>query len=122
MNGASMPEIGWKNPSDPVAGGLYVCCSQKPYGVLKVLKVEDQIVHIRLYTNRFDRIPPRVEPKILDLGTIHDSDGFRIGHLPISHETFTSWRPQFLQHALVEPDELDRYQISKDSRGSVWEE
>jgi hypothetical protein len=107
------------NPFDPGEGGPYVCCSQKPYGVLKILKAEDQIAQIRLYKNRFDRIPPRVEPNSLDLGTIHDRDGFGIGHLPISHETFASWQPQFQQHALVEPD---GYQIWKNSRGSVSEE
>jgi hypothetical protein len=33
----------------PVEGGLYITCSSKPYGILKVLKIEEEIVHVRLY-------------------------------------------------------------------------
>jgi len=104
----------------PIEGGLYVTCSKKPYGLLKVLKVEEEIVHVRLYKNKQQEIPPRIEPGSLQLGTIHDKDGFGIGHLPLSYETFASWQPQFLQHTLLEAEELEGYEAWKESQGGVW--
>lgn len=95
-------------------------CSKKPYGFLKVLKVEEEIVHIRLYKNKCEEVPARIDSSSLELGTIHDKDGFGIGHLPISYETFASWGPQFLQHTLVEPEELEGYEAWKESQGGVW--
>jgi hypothetical protein len=104
----------------PIEGGLYVTCSKKPYGSLKVLKVEGEIVHVRLYKNKYEEIPARIDPRSLELGTIHDKDGFGIGHLPLSYETFASWQPQFMQHTLVEPEELEGYEAWKESKGGVW--
>jgi hypothetical protein len=104
----------------PIEGGLYVTCSSKAYGILKVLKVEEEIVHVRLYKNKYEEMPTRVAHGSLQLGSIDDKDGFGIGHLPIGRETFASWQPQFLQHGLVEPEELDGYQTWKESHGGVW--
>jgi hypothetical protein len=104
----------------PIEGGLYVTCSKNPYGFLKVLKVEEEIVHVRLYKNKHEKIPARIDPGSLELGTINDKDGFGIGHLPISYEMFASWQPQFLQHTLVEPEELEGYEAWKESQGGVW--
>jgi hypothetical protein len=104
----------------PIEGGLYVTTSEKPFHILKVLKFEDDIVHIALYKNRFDEIPAKVDGSSLLFGTINDKDGFGIGHLPLSYDEFVGWKPQFLQHSLVLPDELDGYQMWKESGGGVW--
>jgi hypothetical protein len=109
-----------RNSIVPIERGLYVTCSKKPYGFLKVLKVEEEIVHIRLYKNKCEEIPARIDPGSLQLGTIHDKDGFGIGHLPLSYETIVSWQPQFLQETLVEPEELEGYEAWKESQGGVW--
>lgn len=108
------------NSGDPIDAGLYVTCSNRPYGFLKVLKVEEEIVHVRLYKNKQDDIPARIDLVSLELGSINDKDGFGIGHLPISREMFASWQPQFLQHTLVEPEELEGYEAWKESQGGVW--
>jgi hypothetical protein len=104
----------------PVEGGLYIYASEGRYGILKVLKSQPDSVHVRIYKNKYANVPARIEPGSLELGSIHDKDGFGIGHLPISCETFTSWRPQFLQHTLVEPEELEGYEAWKESKGGVW--
>lgn len=107
-------------PVAPIEGGLYVIASENCYKIVKVLKVEKDIVHVRIYKNRFEKVPGRVDPITLDLGTIHDKDGFGIGHTPTSRRAFASWNPQFLQHGLVEPDELDGYNEWKEAGGGVW--
>ena len=106
--------------ANPIEGALYLTTAKRPYGILKVLKVEDEIVHIALYKNKYEEIPTKVDPSSLVFGTINDTDGFGIAHLPLSHASFLSWGPQFLQHCLVLPEELDGYQIWKESKGGVW--
>ena len=108
------------NPVALVEGGLYVFPSNGRCGILKVLKFEAEIVHVRLYKNKFSAVPAKIEPKSLELGSINDKDGFGIGHLPLTNETFHSWEPQFLQHTLVEPEELEGYEAWKESKGGAW--
>src|SRR5258708_15230761 len=104
----------------PIEGGLHVTGNGERYGVLKVLKVEEDIVHVRIYKNRFAEVPGQIDPSTLTLGTIHDADGFGIGHTPIKLEAFLAWHPRFLQHSLVEPDELEGYEEWKECGGGVW--
>ena len=104
----------------PVVGGLYVFPTEGRWGIAKVLKVEDGIVYIRQYKNKFDTLPVRVDPASLSLGTIHDQDGFGMGHLPIRFDTFVAWKAEFLQHTLVEIKELEGYEIWKESGGGAW--
>ena len=108
------------DPITPVEGGLYVICSKRPYSVLKVLKAEEGIIHIRLYKNKYGEIPAKIAPDSLELGSINDKDDFGVGHLPISQEMFASWKPQFLQHTLLEQEELEGYEEWKKSHGGVW--
>jgi len=106
---------------DPIEGGLYIIKSKSGFGILKVLRVEDDVVHIRVYKNKYEKVPARVDTATLTLGTIHDKDGFGIGHQPTKLATFVSWEPQFLQHSLVEPEELEGYDYWKEAGGGVWE-
>lgn len=105
----------------PIEGGLYVMASKDCYKILKVLKVQEEIVHVRIYKNRYEKVPGRVDPSTLILRKIHDADGFGVGHQPTSQRAFTSWNAQFLQHSLVEPDELEGYNYWKEVGGGVWE-
>jgi hypothetical protein len=114
-------EAGLSNPNGPVEGGLYTYPGKKRYGILKVLKVEAEIVHVRIYKNKYETVPARIDPASLELGTIHDKDGFGIGHLPLSYKTFASWHAQFLQQALVTQEELEGYEEWKESKGGVWQ-
>jgi hypothetical protein len=41
------------------------------------------------------------------LGSIHDADGFGMGHLPIDDGAFASWKPQLLLVQNVTTEELE---------------
>lgn len=71
------------------AGGLYsVDDGEGWYRIAKVLVVENDGVHVRLYKNKFKTRPTSVEFASLSLGSIHDKDGFGMGHLPLIHRAF----------------------------------
>jgi|HubBroStandDraft_4_1064222.scaffolds.fasta_scaffold30011_2 hypothetical protein len=105
----------------PIEGGIYTTKSKDHFSIIKVLKFEDDIVHVRQYKNRFTDIPVGLDAATLELGTIHDPGGFGIGHTPYSLNAFWSMKPQFLQHSLVLPEELEGYEYWKDAGGGVWE-
>lgn len=109
-------------PITPIEGGLYMTKSKSESGfrLLKVLRFEDGIVHVRIFKNKFQDRPTQIDPSMLTLGTVDDEEGFGIGHLPLKLEVFLSWKAQFLQHSVVEPNELDGYEMWKESKGGAW--
>lgn len=60
---------------------------------MKVLAVDEDAVHIRVYKERFSTRPATVDTDGLTLGSIDDADGFGVGHLPLTHEEFALWQP-----------------------------
>ena len=84
------------------------------YGVVKILKLELEIVHIRLYRNKFEERPRAIDPATLELGTIYD-DSFGIGHLPLGAREFDAWAPRVLAHAAVEAEELEGYEMWREA-------
>jgi len=76
------------------------------FSIAKVLKLEPEIVHVRIYKQHFQQRPRSIDPAALTLGTIHDKDGFGMGHLPLRVTTFLSNDPRFLTHAEVTAQEL----------------
>ena len=102
-------------------GGIYstVTDTEKgTYGIVKVLKVEPEAVHVRLYGGEFKERPTSVDPSELKLGTIHEG---AMGHLPLSHRVFASWKPVLIAHSKVDPSELDGYREWKEAKGGVWD-
>lgn len=104
-----------------VEGGIYsVDSGDGTFGVVKVLKVEPGIVHVRVYKNKFSSRPSSINVGDLSLGTIKDPDGFGMGHLPISEKDFSGWQPALLAKTKLSDDELEGYRIWKDSGGGVF--
>jgi len=105
-----------------IAGGIYSFVSARAnFGVLKVLVVEDDIVHIRLYKNVFDTRPTTLDPNILTLGSMKDPDGnYGIGHLPMRRAGVEAWQPQLILIGTVSQEELEGYEIWKEAGGGVW--
>jgi hypothetical protein len=100
------------------AGDLYsIESGDGAYSIVKILAVDDDIVHIRLYKNRFATRPEDVDTSELSLGSIQDEDGFGIGHLPISRSEFEAWDPQFLQSVGVTEEELEGYRLWQEAVG-----
>jgi hypothetical protein len=89
------------------------------YQVAKLLAVDDQAVHIRLYAERFEERPAAIGSDSLSLGTIHGGD-FGMGHLPIAHGVFLSWEPVLVSREPLTEEELEGYRIWQDERGGVF--
>ncbi len=95
-------------------GGLYsVANGDGSFGVVKVLVLEPDAVHVRIYKQKFANRPTFVDPQSLSLGGIKDRNGMGIGHLPLSRTTFASWQPFFISQQTVSDEELDGYKMWK---------
>jgi len=90
------------------------------YGVVKVLVVEDDVVHVRLYREKFPERPNRVAANSLTLGSIHEPGDHGVGHLPLSPATFRGWAPIKFQSEPVTDDELDGYRYWRGDGGGAW--
>ena len=102
-------------------GGLYSTEDGKGnFSVVKILALEPDAVHVRVYKQKFRSRPVSVNPASLTLGKLGDKDGFSIGHLPLSPQTFASWKPVFITQQLVSESELEGYKTWKEAKGGVF--
>ncbi|HEY2114093.1 MAG TPA: hypothetical protein VGJ51_03335 [Candidatus Angelobacter sp.] len=109
-------------PSELFEGAYYSIMDGDDFSIAKVLKLEPEIVHVRIYKQHFPQRPRSIDPAALTLGSIHDKDGFGMGHLPLRVATFLNSEPMFLTHVEVLPDELNGYNLWKETAdGSVFE-
>ena len=126
-----MKPAGPKNPQDYaipfsqndwLPGNVFSARSEKSgYVIAKILAIDSVGVHIRLYKERFPNRPTQIDTALLSLGSIHDKDGFGIGHLPIVRELFASWDPVLITTETLDEEELEGYKIwSEDSSGSYF--
>jgi hypothetical protein len=109
-------------PSELFEGAYYSIVDGETFSIAKVLKLEAEIVHVRIYKQHFQQRPRSIDPAALTLGTIHDKDGFGMSHLPLRLVTFLNSDPIFLTHTEVTPQELEGYNFWKESAdGGIWE-
>ena len=109
-------------PADLSAGDVCsVASGGDGYGVVKVLAVESETVHVRVYKEKYGWRPERIETAALSLGSIHDPDGFGIGHLPLSRPEFGGWEPVRINREKVADEELEGYRMWQESGGGVWQ-
>jgi hypothetical protein len=109
-----------KPSSEYHVGGLYSVIDEKGFRVAKVLAIDADAVHVRIYKNVFDSRPVSLDESKLKLGTINDPNGFGMGHLPLSREAFRSYNPVFIKGSSVQKDELEGYELWKEQGGGVW--
>lgn len=111
------------HPVDPaftwVEGGLFAVPQEDGYAVLKILKVDDYGVHVRLYANRFAYFPADLDESQLQLTPLEDRVT-SVGHLPLSKATFASWKPRFIKWVPVHESELDGWRMWKENGGGYW--
>ncbi len=88
--------------------------------MVKILVLEPDAVHIRIYKQRFSSRPASVDPASLSLGKLGDKDGFSIGHLPLARRTFASWKPVYISQQPVLDSELEGYRTWKDAKGGIF--
>ena len=107
----------------PGAGDLYsVVTDDSRYGVMKVLAVDGRGVHARLYVQRFNARPHAAALGELSLAsfTPDGANPFSIGHMPLSHQSFADWRPEFITRAPVGDEEVEGYRMWQDAGGGYF--
>jgi hypothetical protein len=100
-------------------GGLYSFRDKKEFGILKVLGLDSDAVHVRIYQQKFAVRPATVDPNTLTLGKLGD-ENFSIGHLPLSRKSFSSWDPVFVSQQTVREEELEGYRIWQRAQGGAF--
>ena len=83
------------------------------YGVVKVLVINDHEAHVKIYKNKYDKRPSKIELNTLSMGSIEDKDGFGIGHIPLEREGFDDWKPINVGFEEVSKDDLIGYEMWK---------
>ena len=103
-------------------GGLYYTSDDKGgYSVLKILKLDEKGVHVRLYSNRFNEPPKHIDESKLYMAGMNrkPDEALGMGHIPLSKASFDSWNAVFVQQSTVTDDELEGYRIWQQG-GGYW--
>lgn len=109
--------------SDWKEGGLYSVEGEKGgFSIVKILKLDTAGVHIRAYSNRFPQRPTDIDAsKLYMAGIDHKPDEeLGMGHLPLSRESFSEWKPRLIKVVPVERAELEGYEMWKDAKGGYF--
>ena len=101
-------------------GGLYSTAEGNQFSVIKILALERDAVHIRIYKQKFSARPTSIDPASLTLAKLGDKDGFSIGHVPLSRQTFASWKRVFIKQQSVSDGELEGYRTWKEANGGLF--
>lgn len=95
-----------------ITGGLYARRdADGKYSITKVLAVDEDTVHLRMYATRFQSLPSTVRSADLSMISQSSDDGIGIGHFPLAREAFEPEGRIFLGREEVSDDELDGYRI-----------
>lgn len=106
-----------------VEGGLYVISRKVDgYQVVKILKLDEGGVHIRLYSNVYPQPPTNVDESVLYMAGMErkPDEEMGMGHLPISHASFAGWHARFVQQSTVSKEELEGYAMWKEANGGYF--
>jgi hypothetical protein len=107
-----------------VEGGLYSVPSENgSFSVLKILKLDEEGVHLRLYSNQFPSRPKDVDESKLYMAGMKNTrpdESLGMGHAPISRKTFSNWGAEFIKAVPVTDEELDGYKMWLESSGGYF--
>ena len=104
-------------------GGLYVTAQESGGFVpLKILKVDDHGVHVRIYSNVYPEPPAHIDESTLYMAGVdkREDEPLGMGHLPVSNETFSGWGASFVQQSSVSVEELEGYQMWQEAEGGYF--
>lgn len=107
-----------------VEGGLYYTASEKGgYSVLKILRLDEGGVHVRLYSNKFAEPPTKIDESTLFMAGMNRKPGesLGLGHAPISRKSFAGWNAKFVQQSTVQESELEGYKMWLDAKGGYFD-
>lgn len=115
LGGTKEPQ--WKE------GALYAVPQEdRTFTVVKILKLDDGGVHVRMYSNVFGSLPSKIDESSLYMAGLDHKPNERLGmgHSPISKKSFATWGAVLVQQSSVSPDELDGYQMWLDGGGGYF--
>lgn len=104
-------------------GGLYVTPQENGSFVpLKILRVDNHGVHVRIYSNVYPTPPAHIDESTLYMAGVdkREDEPMGMGHLPISSETFSDWGAEFVQQSSVVAEELEGYQMWLEAEGGYF--
>jgi hypothetical protein len=107
---------GWNNKPKALKAGA-ICSVDNgdgKFGIVKILVIDDDIAHIRIYKNKYNQRPVSIDTATLSLGSIYDTDGAGIGHTPLDRKAFDNWNPEVIRYEDVLEEELEGYHIWKE--------
>jgi hypothetical protein len=110
--------------SSLVEGGLYYTPGEQGgYSVLKILKLDDGGVHVRLYSNQFTEPPMKIDESTLYMAGMNRKSGesLGMGHAPISKKSFAGWNAKFVQQSTVREEELEDYKMWLEAKGGYFD-
>lgn len=106
-----------------------VTTSTVGFQVVKLLRGQFRGVHLRMYSSVFPERPTAIDEAGLesrppDLALVAagrpSPEPFAIGHIPLSHRAFVELQPEFIQMALVDPDELLGFEEWRLAKGGFF--
>ncbi|MGI8928270.1 MAG: hypothetical protein ACR2H0_02210, partial [Candidatus Limnocylindrales bacterium] len=117
----------WRRHGGPTLGrdidaGLTTLVTVKTdggFGVAKILQVDRNTVHVRLYSDRWETPPDEIDPWSLRVGRF-DEPIVGIGHMPLTRAAFAAWEPRFKRVSMLSPNELGGYGQWLESGGGVF--
>jgi len=104
-------------------GGLYAFKNDNgSYSVMKLLKVESDGVHVKVYSNQFDSPPTQVDESKLYLAGLNHKPNETLGleDAPMSAQSFQNYKATFVQQSTVTPQELEGYNTWKKANGKYF--
>ena len=106
-----------------VQGGLYSVPGEGgKFTIVKILKVDRDGVHLRMYSNTFDQRPTDVDESKLYMAGMNHRPGepMGMGHAPISKKSFSTWDAQLIKVVPVREQELEGYKMWLDAKGGYF--
>ncbi len=106
-----------------VEGGLYYTQNENgSFSVMKILKLDDGGVHLRLYSNQFSTPPANVDESTLYMAGVDrkPNETLGMGHAPISKRSFEGWKAVFFQQSTVKDEELEGYKMWLEAKGGYF--
>jgi len=106
-----------------VEGGIYYTQNENSsYSVLKILKLDDNGVHVRLYSNQFPSPPKHVDESKLYMAGVDKkpNETLGMGHAPVSKKSFSGWKATFVQQSTVKDEEMKGYKMWAEAKGGYF--
>ena len=106
-----------------IEGGLYSTKNENGnYSVLKILKLDPQGVHVRMYSNQFAEHPSKIDESELYMAGFNrkPNESLGMGHAPVGKRSFATWGVRFIKIVPVQKEELEGYEMWKEASGGYF--